>query len=138
MSAKPMGRKRKPPGATSRNGWGHLHQQRRKQLEPLVRSGAATCARCGKPIQPHEQWALDHADDRRGYLGPSHATCNARAGATKANRNRRNGLPVTRVISGRWFDDDAEPGTVIYLDNETADYFDGAAWRIVSKRDLAL
>jgi hypothetical protein len=32
----PMGRKRKPPGATSRGGWGHVHQQRRKRWEPQV------------------------------------------------------------------------------------------------------
>jgi hypothetical protein len=42
--------KRKPPGATTGGGWGYLHKQRRQQLEPLVRSGAVNCARCGQPI----------------------------------------------------------------------------------------
>jgi hypothetical protein len=134
MSAKPV-RKRKPPGATTRGGWGHMHQQRR-QLEPLVRAGAVNCARCGRRVEPHEQFALDHTDDRNGYLGASHASCNARAGAHKANRNRHHGLPVTHVWSRRWTDN-PEPGTFMYLDRETADYYDGNEWRTVSTRDLA-
>jgi hypothetical protein len=87
------------PGATRRGGWGHMHQQRRRQLEPLVRAGAINCARCGRRIEPHQAWAIDHHDDRRlGYLGPSHATCNAIAAANKANRNRH-GLPVTHRVA---------------------------------------
>jgi hypothetical protein len=116
-----MGRKRKPPGATSRGGWGHLHQQRRRQLEPLVRTGEVNCAPCGRRIERHEQWALDHTDDRHGYLGASHASCSARAGAHKANRNRHHGLPVTHIWSRRW-GDNPEPGTIIHLDDSTADY----------------
>jgi hypothetical protein len=129
-----MPRKR-PPGYTSRNGWGHIHQQRRKQLEPLVRAGTVNCARCGKPIEPHEPWALDHNDDRTGYLGASHMRCNAAAGAHKTNR--RHGLPVTRIVSQRWTDH-PDTGTVIHRDNHTADYYDGHEWRTVKTRDLAL
>jgi hypothetical protein len=129
--------KRKPPGATTRGGWGHLHQQRRRQLEPLVRSGALNCARCGQRIQRHEQWQLGHSDNRDGYLGASHASCNARAGAHKANRNRHHGLPVTHNWSRRWIDN-PDPGTVVHLGNQNADYYDGDEWRTVSTRDLAL
>jgi len=122
--------KRKPPGATTRGGWGHLHQQRRRELEPLVRAGALNCARCGRRIEAGQQWHLDHHDDRNGYLGASHATCNARAGAHKANRNRHHGLPITRIWSRRWYDN-ADPGTIVYVDNDHADYFDGHEWRTV-------
>jgi hypothetical protein len=135
MSSTPAG-KRKPPGATTRGGWGHVHQQRRRQLEPIVRAGAATCARCGNPIQPNEPWALDHNDARTGYLGASHASCNARAAARKANSNRHR-LPVTRIVSQRLLND-PEPGTVIHVDNQHADYYDGRQWRTVNKRELAL
>jgi hypothetical protein len=103
----------------------------------MVRTGAVNCARCGKPIQPQDQWQLDHSDDRNGYLGASHASCNARAGAHKANRNRRNGLPATRVWSQRWHDN-PDPGTYIRLDDQTVDYYDGDEWRTVSTRELAL
>ena len=136
MSSKP-GRKRKHPGATTRGGWGYLHQQRRRELDRLVRAGAVKCARCGQRIQKHEQWALDHTDDRNGYLGASHARCNAQAGANKANRNRHHGLPVKRNWSRRWTDN-PDPGTYIRLDEQTADYYDGNEWRTVNTRDLAL
>jgi hypothetical protein len=133
-----MSIKRKPPGATTRGGWGHLHQQRRRQLEPLVRAGALNCGRCGQRIEAGQQWHLDHHDDRRlGYIGASHASCNARAGAHKANRNRQHGLPITRIWSRRWYDD-ADAGTIVHLGDQTADYYDGHEWRTISTRELAL
>ena len=70
-----------------------MHQRRRKQLEPLGRSGALNYARCGRRIQPNEPWALDHTDDRTGYLGASHATCNLQAAAHKTNGKRRDYYP---------------------------------------------
>jgi hypothetical protein len=133
-----MSKRKKPPGYTTRNGWGHMHQQRRRQLEPLVRSGAATCVRCGQPIQPHEPFHLDHDDDRTGYRGASHARCNLQAAANKTNGNRRNGLlPVTLRWSHRW-SDTADPGTVVFLGGGTADYYDGTEWKTVNTRQLAL
>jgi hypothetical protein len=113
---------------------GTPHQQRRRQLEPLVRAGGLNCARCGRRIEAGQQWHLDHHDERNGYLGASHASCNASAGAHKANRN---GLPVTHIWSRRWTDM-AEPGTIIHLDDQTADYYDGDEWRALSARELAL
>jgi hypothetical protein len=57
-------------------GYGAAHYRARERLTPLVEAGLVDCARCGERIQPAESWHLDHADDRRSYLGPSHAVCN--------------------------------------------------------------
>jgi len=61
----------------------------RRALEPLVASGAAVCAKCGKPILPGARWDLGHTDDRSGWTGPEHPSCNYRAAAHKTNRIRR-------------------------------------------------
>ena len=39
-------KRRKPPGATTRGGWGKNHQRRRAALVPYVNTGKATCVRC--------------------------------------------------------------------------------------------
>jgi hypothetical protein len=77
---------------TTAAGYGWSHQQARRQVAPAVLAGLAVCARCGLPIAPWEAWHLDHADDRRGYVGVSHARCNTSAGARKGNRMRRERL----------------------------------------------
>jgi hypothetical protein len=48
------------------------------------------CARCGLPIAAGAEFDLDHTDDRAGYLGVSHRTCNRRAGG-------KNGPAVTNA-----------------------------------------
>jgi hypothetical protein len=97
-------------------GYTNAHVARRRQLEPLVATGQVSCCRCGQPIHPSQRWHLDHRDDRRGYLGPSHATCNLRAAAEKRNGTRREApLLWSRV----WFE--PIPPNVILSSNADAD-----------------
>ena len=93
-------RTRKPPGATTRGGWGKNHQRRRAALVPYVNTGKATCCRCNEPIDPGDDWHLDHNDARDGYLGVSHATCNLRDGANKTNGKRRPAPTSSSPTSG--------------------------------------
>jgi len=80
--------RKRPQLSRHARGYSDAHVVRRRQLEPLVATGQVPCCRCGRLIQPSEKWHLDHRDDRRGYLGPSHATCNLRAAANKTNSKR--------------------------------------------------
>jgi hypothetical protein len=65
-------------------GYDANHDRQRRRVARLVRRGGVTCARCGQPIDPSDDWHLDHTDDRAGYLGPSHARCNTSAGGRAA------------------------------------------------------
>lgn len=65
-----------PRGTTSQRGYGSAHQRTRIAIAQSVNAGHARCARCGKPIRVGQPWDLDHTDNRNGYLGASHATCN--------------------------------------------------------------
>ena len=122
-------RRRKPPGATTRGGWGHNHQQRRKAIAPLVRTGKATCARCGETVDPDEEWHLDHNADRTGYIGVSHSTCNLRAAAAVTNGHRTTAphdeLPYR--WSQRWHED--PPIGTIVLGNEQVIYLGNGEWQ---------
>jgi hypothetical protein len=93
-------------------GYTNAHVARRRQLEPLVATGQIACSRCGQLIEPGQLWHLDHRDDCRGYLGPSHATCNLRAAANKTNSKRKDPpliwsrvwyepIPPNVIISGK-------------------------------------
>jgi hypothetical protein len=73
------GRKRRNPqelASTSKRGYGTHHQAERKKWVPIVNAGDAVCTRCGRLIVAGTAWDLDHTDDRRGYLGVAHRTCN--------------------------------------------------------------
>jgi hypothetical protein len=49
----------------------------RRRLAPVVATGTVE-RRCGELIEPGSPWQLDHRDDGRGWVGPSHQRCNAR------------------------------------------------------------
>jgi hypothetical protein len=62
------------------------HFELRAKVAKLVESGRAQCARCGGWILSTGPWDLDHRDDRRGWLGPSHRACNR---SSKSRRRSR-------------------------------------------------
>jgi hypothetical protein len=70
------------PGA-----YGGPHQAIRRALLPYAYG--QPCPRCGWPMLIGQPLDLDHTDDRAGYLGLSHSSCNRRAGAAKGNARRR-------------------------------------------------
>ena len=67
-------------GSREARGYGYEHRFHRKQYLSFIEAGQVNCARCGELIQPGSAWALDHNEDRSGYLGPSHKFCNDSAG----------------------------------------------------------
>jgi hypothetical protein len=73
-------------GSRQARGYGAEHDRLRRSWARRVNTGLVRCARCDTYISPAESWALDHTDDRTGYLGPSHATCNNRAGGIAAHQ----------------------------------------------------
>jgi hypothetical protein len=86
-----MTTERAPRGNTAARGYGSAHQRHRAQWRPYVDALQVNCARCHElivpdPMQVGDGWALDHDDDRRAYLGPSHLDCNSRAGQAKAQQ----------------------------------------------------
>jgi len=75
-------------GNTNARGYGAPHVAARAAMKRAVDAGTAQCSICGGPISPHEPWDADHTDDRTGYRGPAHRSCNRRTGAIKGNRAR--------------------------------------------------
>jgi Recombination endonuclease VII. len=72
---------------TTARGYGHRHQQLRRALLPYAYG--QDCPHCGLTMTPGQALDLDHTDDRRGYRGMAHASCNRRAGALKGNAQRQ-------------------------------------------------
>lgn len=73
---------RRKARSAARRGYGHAHKQLRAAIAPHV--PGTPCSRCGYPIREGQEWELDHNDNRDGYLGPSHKSCNRRAASKKA------------------------------------------------------
>jgi hypothetical protein len=77
------------------------HKTLRKWLlADLARRPGQPCARCGLPMYVTQDLDLDHTDDRTGYLGLSHRSCNRRAGQRKtiAILNARGWTPSQRQL----------------------------------------
>jgi hypothetical protein len=64
------------------------HKRARERLIPFVASGQAVCVLCGEGIEAGSAWDLAHSDDRRSWLGPSHAICNRGDAGRKTARLR--------------------------------------------------
>jgi hypothetical protein len=87
--------------STTARGYGYQHQQLRRALLPYAYG--QPCHHCGKTMQPGQPLDLDHTDDRTGYRGVAHATCNRQAGARKGNAARRAGPdPEAPCTSRTW------------------------------------
>jgi hypothetical protein len=88
-------------GLTTLRGYGSAHQKLRQAMSRIVMSGGAYCPHCRRLIIPGEPWDLDHTDDRSGYRGAAHRSCNRAAGARKGNRSRGLIRKGARVATGR-------------------------------------
>ena len=64
------------------------HKRMRGRLDPAVRTGTVECVLCGELIPVGAAWDLAHSEDRRSWLGPSHAVCNRREAGFKTARIR--------------------------------------------------
>ena len=86
-------------GSSTDRGYGYEHRKLREAaLAELREEPGRPCPRCGEPMWPDEQELdLGHRDDRSGYNGLEHLSCNRRAGAIKGNAMR-----AAQGGSGRW------------------------------------
>ena len=116
-----------------------MHKTLRRRLAPVVATGAVPCARCGDLIDAAERWELDHRDDGRGYLGPSHFRCNRFAGwETMMAVTDGNGRDPALRWSRRWCD---EPGvgTIVFLGEGLAEVHVGrGVWQTAEVSELGL
>jgi hypothetical protein len=88
---------------TGVRGYGARHQRIRRALEPLVRAGLATCARCQRRILPGEPWDLGHDDlDRSATRVPStRAVIGQRTpGGSRAGSGKPSPLPTRPARRG--------------------------------------
>lgn len=76
----------KARGTTTQRGYGHEHQELRKQWAPTVARGGVICRKCGDTIQPGTTWHLGHTDDRTAWTGPEHDGCNLSDAGRRSHR----------------------------------------------------
>ena len=68
-------------GSPASRGYGADHRRLRLHHARQMSAGILyICPRCLEPIRPGDQWDLGHTDDRQGWSGPEHETCNRAAG----------------------------------------------------------
>lgn len=67
--------RRWPAGSTTARGYGWEHQQARAAAQAAFVEGSP-CPRCEEPMLSTQPLDLDHRDDRDGYLGLAHRSCN--------------------------------------------------------------
>ena len=120
--------------------YGQAHKAMRPRLDPVVQTGTIECSRCGELIEPNTPWQLDHRDDGRGWLGPSHQRCNARAGWEKmvasANGYRIDLEEQPYKWSQRW-SEDPPPGTTVNISGSPGFveiYLGNGIWQTVNRR----
>jgi len=72
-------------GSAKQRGYDAAHRKLRLQWRQRIDQGGVHCASptCGKPISPHAPFDLGHTDDRSGYIGAQHPSCNRSEGGTK-------------------------------------------------------
>ncbi|MGO4984445.1 MULTISPECIES: hypothetical protein [unclassified Collinsella] len=111
--------KKNPRSDRDSRGYGLAHKKRReREARKLKHAGQVPCARCGYPVfyewplsppEPHAPkcpavkcegtcwaaWDLGHTDDRAGYNGIEHRSCNRSAGAVNSNK------PKARFVPGK-------------------------------------
>lgn len=76
----------KARGSRQARGYDAAHDRERAKWKRIIDKTGWPCARCPRRIQPGEPFHLDHTDDRREYLGPSHAQCNLSAAGRARHR----------------------------------------------------
>ena len=95
------------PGNTTSRGYGTEHQRLRKaalaDLAMRTTAGVTTtCPHCGRPMHVGMALDLDHTDDRRGYRGLAHRSCNRSAGGKKGNASRARRRTARPATSRAW------------------------------------
>lgn len=106
---------RKPLPSSTKRGYGQEH--RRKVAREREQQWGRPCCRCGWPMERGQDIQLDHRDDRQGYLGWSHRSCNVRASnRRRAALRRAQGFTPRRVRPTRAqpAQDEIEPGVWVF------------------------
>lgn len=75
--------KDKARGTTAERGYGKDHRDLRTNLAPMAIG--KTCHFCGEPMIEGQALALDHTEDRAGYRGMAHLSCNAADGGRRSH-----------------------------------------------------
>jgi hypothetical protein len=81
--------------STGARGYGRPHRRLRARLLPSAYG--TPCVLCGEVMSEGEPLHLDHTEDRLGYRGFAHASCNILDGARRGGQRER----ARRLATGR-------------------------------------